>query len=84
MMASAKKNNGIDTPIEEMTYEQAFRALEAAVTALETEKQSLDEAMLLFERGQALVRRCMDLLDKAELKVRLLSGDELEDFTPQA
>jgi len=84
MTASSQTSNDPNPSIEEMTYEQAFRAIEAVVAALETEKQSLDEAMLLFERGQALVRRCMELLDKAELKVRQLSGDELEDFTPQA
>jgi len=84
MTAPSQTSNDPNPSIEEMTYEQAFRAIEAVVAALETEKQSLDEAMLLFERGQALVRRCMELLDKAELKVRQLSGDELEDFTPQA
>ena len=84
MTLASQASGNLNTPIEEMTYEQAFRELEAVVTALETEKQSLDEAMQLFERGQALSRRCMDLLDKAELKVRLLSGNELADFTPQA
>jgi exodeoxyribonuclease VII small subunit len=84
MTLSSQASGNLNTPIEEMTYEQAFRELEAVVTALETEKQSLDEAMQLFERGQALSHRCMDLLDKAELKVRLLSGNELADFTPQA
>ena len=70
--------------LEEMTYEQAFQALEAVVAALETEKQSLDEAMALFERGQALIQRCMQLLDQAELKVRMLTGGELADLPPQA
>jgi exodeoxyribonuclease VII small subunit len=84
MTLSSQASGSPDTPIEEMTYEQAFRELETVVTALETEKQALDESMQLFERGQALARRCMDLLDKAELKVRQLTGNELEDFTPQA
>ena len=84
MTSSPQKSSDINTPIEEMTYEQAFHALEAVVAGLETEKQSLDEAMALFERGQALIRRCMELLDKAELKVRMLTGDELSDLTPQA
>jgi exodeoxyribonuclease VII small subunit len=84
MTATNLKGDNPNLPIEEMNYEQAFSALEAAVAALESEKQSLDETMLLFERGQALIRRCMELLDKAELKVRLLSGEELEDFSPQA
>jgi exodeoxyribonuclease VII small subunit len=84
MTLSSQESNNLDTPIEEMTYEQAFQALGAVVTALETEKQSLEESMQLFEHGQALARRCMDLLDKAELKVQQLSGTELLDFKPQA
>ena len=53
MPASTEISNTINPPIEEMNYEQAFSALEATVAALETEKQSLDETMQLFERGQA-------------------------------
>ena len=84
MTLSPQASHQQSIPIEEMTYEQAFQELETVVNALETEKQTLDQAMQLFERGQILARRCMDLLDKAELKVRLLTGDELVDFTPQA
>jgi exodeoxyribonuclease VII small subunit len=83
MTATMQTSGDLNPPIEEMNYEQAFSALEGTVAALESEKQSLDETMLLFERGQALIRRCMELLDQAELKVRLLSGEDLADFTPQ-
>lgn len=84
MTLSSEASRQQSIPIEEMTYEQAFQELEAVVNALETEKQPLDQTMQLFERGQILARRCMDLLDKAELRVRQLTGDELVDFTPQA
>jgi exodeoxyribonuclease VII small subunit len=67
-----------ELPIEEMTYEQAFAGLEAVVSSLEKDKQSMDAALALFERGQALVRRCTALLEGAELKVRQLSGEELD------
>ena len=67
-------------PIDKLTYEQAFAELEAVVSALETGEQSLDEAMALFERGQGLTRHCAELLDKAELKIRKLSGESLEPF----
>jgi exodeoxyribonuclease VII small subunit len=66
--------------IDEMTYESAFIELQSIVTALENEPRTLDDAMSLFERGQALVKRCTELLDKAELKVKRLSGDDLVDF----
>jgi exodeoxyribonuclease VII small subunit len=61
----------------ELAYEAAFAELQEIVTALEGEPASLDQAMSLFERGQALVKRCTELLDKAELKVKRLAGAEL-------
>ena len=67
-------------PIDKLTYEQAYAELEAVVSALETGEQSLEDAMALFERGQGLTRHCAELLDKAELKIRKLSGDSLEPF----
>ena len=67
-------------PIDQLTYETAFAELESIVAALESEQRSLDESMSLYERGQALVKRCSELLDKAELKVRQLSGNELTDI----
>jgi exodeoxyribonuclease VII small subunit len=67
-------------PIDELTYEQAYAELEAVVSALETGEQSLDEALTLFERGQELTKHCAELLDKAELRIRKLSGDTLEPF----
>jgi exodeoxyribonuclease VII small subunit len=67
-------------PIDKLTYEQAFAELEAVVSALETGEQSLDEALTLFERGQGLTKHCAELLDKAELKIRILSGETLEPF----
>ena len=67
-------------PIDKLTYEQAYAELEAVVNALETGEQSLDEALALFERGQGLTKHCAEILDKAELKVRKLSGENLEPF----
>ena len=67
-------------PVEELTYEEAFAELETIVNTLEGEQNPLEDAMSLFERGQALVKRCSELLDWAELKVRKLSGDALVEF----
>jgi exodeoxyribonuclease VII small subunit len=67
-------------PVEELTYEEALAELETIVNALEGEQNPLDESMSLFERGQALVKRCSELLDGAELKVLELSDGELSDF----
>ncbi len=67
-------------PVEELTYEEAFTELEALINTLETDEQTLDDILAKFERGKALARYCADLLDKAELKTKQLSGDEIIDF----
>ncbi len=66
-------------PVTELAYEEAFAELDGIVSALETDQRPLEETMALFERGQALVKRCAELLDKAEIKVRQLSGEDLTD-----
>lgn len=67
-------------PIKGLTYEAAFAELETIVTALESGEKPLEASMLLFERGQALIKHCAELLDKAELKVQTLTGDVPVEF----
>ena len=65
-----------ETPqIESLTYEQAFTELEKVVSALEDGQANLDESVEHFQRGQALAKRCADLLEKARLKVTVLEQD---------
>ncbi len=64
-------------PVEQLSYEAAFSELEGIIATLEENQRPLDEAMALFERGQALAARCAALLDQAELKIRQLTGSEL-------
>ncbi|NMC13557.1 MAG: exodeoxyribonuclease VII small subunit [Chloroflexi bacterium] len=66
--------------IDELTYEQAVSELESIVLALESESHSLDESLALYERGQLLAKRCAVLLNQAELKVKLLSEENLVNF----
>lgn len=66
--------------MEELSYEEALAELEAIVASLESGNQKLEESMALFERGQLLMKRCAELLEAAELKVRQLAGDELTPF----
>lgn len=68
------------TPIDQMTYEECFNELETIVNNLETDQSTLEDALALFERGQALARRCSELLDRAELKVQQLSEDTLQAY----
>ncbi len=68
-------------PVEKLTYEESFAELEAVIAALEFGERPLDESMRLFERGQTLVKRCTELLDHAELKVKELSGESITNIS---
>ncbi len=67
-------------PIEEMTYEQALNELEAIVLEFESDERTLEQALEMFERGQALARHCAQLLEQAELKIQELTSEGLTDF----
>ena len=74
----------IDRPTEELSYEQALAELEEIVAALEGEQNQLEEAIKLFERGQALALRCGVLLEAAELKVKQVVGDVILPFEDES
>jgi exodeoxyribonuclease VII small subunit len=69
-----------EKPATELSYEEALAELEEIVAALEEEQNQLDDAIKLFERGQALAARCSVLLEAAELKVKQVAGDDLIPF----
>lgn len=74
----AKKKASIDS----LTFEEAMKELEALVQRLEAGDLPLEESLALYERGQRLAVRLIELLDKAELRITQLSPngvDELED-----
>lgn len=60
-------------PVEEMSFEEAFAELEEIVRKLEAGGLSLEESLILYERGQKLAAFCNWQLDQAELKVRQLT-----------
>ncbi len=61
--------------IDDLSYEEAYAELEAILEKMESGENPLQEAMDLFDRGQALVKHCTTLLEKAELRIRQLAGD---------
>lgn len=66
----------------ELSFEEALGELEETVAQLEAGDLTLEESLALFERGQRLSAHCNALLDKAELRVELLTADgEIVDIT---
>lgn len=78
---SSKKT---EKPIEELTYEEALAELEEIVSALESERNQLEDSIKLFERGQALAARCGVLLEAAELKVKQVVGEDVIPFEEES
>ena len=62
----------------EIKFEEAMKRLGEVVRVLENGEASLDESIALFEEGIKLSKRCTDLLEKAEQKVRFLQQEQAE------
>ncbi len=77
------KANPKPKPPKQLAYEQAFSELEEIVERLEAGDLPLEEALTLFERGQALADRCAELLENAELKLRQLVPEDEGDFVEE-
>lgn len=56
-------------PVEQLGYEEARDELVETVKLLELGQMGLDESLALWERGEALARRCEEHLAGARAKV---------------
>ena len=64
-----------EKPVEQMSFEEAMRELEAVVTHLERGDVALEQSIALYERGAALKARCEAKLKEAEEKVAQITLD---------
>jgi exodeoxyribonuclease VII small subunit len=61
-----------------LTFEAAQRELEGVVERLERGEASLDEALALWERGEELLRFCLDRLERTEGRIEELARQAAE------
>ncbi len=59
--------------MSELTFEIAQKELEQIVERLERGEAELDEAIVLWERGEELLRFCLTRLETAEGKIEELA-----------
>jgi exodeoxyribonuclease VII small subunit len=59
----------------ELSFEQARTELDEVVRRLEDGSTTLEDALALWERGEALHRRCAEILGAAEERLRALRPD---------
>jgi exodeoxyribonuclease VII small subunit len=64
-----------ETPVEEMSFEQAMAELERVVGLLERGDVALEESIGLYTRGAELKKRCEQKLKEAEEKVAAITLD---------
>ncbi|MDP9258006.1 MAG: exodeoxyribonuclease VII small subunit [Actinomycetota bacterium] len=60
-------------PVEELSFEAARDELELVVQRLEDGSTSLEQALALWERGEALYRTCRTRLEAAEARIEKLA-----------
>jgi exodeoxyribonuclease VII small subunit len=64
---SKKKSN--------VSFENKLARLEEITESLENNELGLEKSITLFEEGVALSKECLTILEKAELKVKILKKD---------
>jgi exodeoxyribonuclease VII small subunit len=63
--------------ISGMTFEDALRALEDIVRALEGGEVPLDKSIELYERGELLRKHCQARLDAAQARIeKIVAGPD--------
>ena len=61
--------------VRKLSFERAMEELESIVKRLEDGKVPLEESVAIYERGEALKRRCEELLRQAEARVDKITTD---------
>ena len=61
--------------VKKLSFERAMDELESIVKRLEDGKVPLEESVAIYERGEALKRRCEELLRQAEARVDKITTD---------
>lgn len=76
------------TPVDELTFRQAMSELEGIVGVLESNTLELEESLVSYERGVALLSSLQKRLNHAEQQIDVLMGqlvaapdDDVQDTT---
>ena len=65
----------MDNPVESLSFEAALKELEQIVARLESGDTPLQDAIELYERGNALRARCAERLDAAQARIEAIRLD---------
>ncbi|WP_231969607.1 exodeoxyribonuclease VII small subunit [Polynucleobacter necessarius] len=69
------KNLVLEVQIDpDLRYEQAVKELEKLISDMESGKFSLEETLLAYQRGAALLKHCQGVLAQVEQQVRVFEA----------
>jgi exodeoxyribonuclease VII small subunit len=69
MAKEAGGSPALDAEVAKLSYEQARDALVDVVRRLESGAETLEESLALWERGEALAKRCEEWLAGAQARL---------------
>ncbi len=72
--APQSADDDAQTPVADLTYEQAREELITIVARIESGEVPLEESMRLWERGEALAAHCQATLDAAQQRLDKTEG----------
>lgn len=65
----------MDTPIDDLSFEDALKRLEEIVRQLESGEAKLGDAITLYEEGTRLRQQCSARLDAAQARIEAIRLD---------
>lgn len=72
---SESQKSGLEVQIDpDLRYEQAVKELEKLISDMESGKFSLEETLLAYQRGAALLKHCQAMLAQVEQQVRVFEA----------
>ena len=77
----------METPKDDVPFEQAFQQLEQLVKNMESDRLPLDQLVEHYERGNRLLKTCQKRIQEAEQRIEQIAtgkGGALEPFDPAA
>lgn len=65
--------------LADLGFEEAMERIEGIIERIESGEAGLEESIREYEAGAGLLRRCREILEKAEQRVAKLDLSSLED-----
>lgn len=69
----------LDAEVAALSYEEAIEELESIIERMEKGETALEDSLREYARGDALVRRCRQVLDQAQQRIETIAGQRLAD-----